>query len=193
MPITIKLTHHYSRNAANFFAIRTDWDIEAINLACAYIQLKREELPSTIYFDDVIGEPEAFTLLHEMYGFEQIKTPCLYDETIDLHENWTRFACFVPNNVLNKFAVPNASLIILKYMLKEVELFQPFINDIDPRCSKEYWAEYRSRLLDVINGKPLKTSWGWQRLDGSFIENIVYSVSDKIELLQENNDHTEIM
>ena len=63
------LTHKYSRlPGIVYYAVATSMGLEELNLACAYLQLLRDELPNLEGVEDCIGESDGINLLVQI-GF----------------------------------------------------------------------------------------------------------------------------
>ena len=182
----IKLTHAYTNLYKNkFFGIKTDWSFEDINLACAYIQKMRDYLPILPYGDDVVGEDDGIEILHSFYGFEKLYKNTEYDYILDFYDNWEEYCCgrIYPNNILNKFAVENASIKIFEVMKKIMLGLEGWYRDSD-HFDEQCWNDVIQQLSAVIQGSPVLPEWQWKTIDGKFIPSgKIYSQPSELEFL----------
>ncbi len=70
--------------------------VEEVNLACAYLQLVRDQLPGFLEtVEDELGEVETVPLLCSLYRCEPLinyHANTTADSVIDLYDNWNEYA-----------------------------------------------------------------------------------------------------
>lgn len=177
----IQLTHYYSRLRGSwFYAVRTDISLEDLNLACAYLQLLRYQLPSFLEtVEDDLGEVEAVPLLSQLYRCESLisrRAITTVDGVIDLYDNWNEYV--VPaskRTAIGKLARPGAKLAILEEMLKNAKR-----NMTQHPTPKQ--AEIIKQLEAIKSGSLVSVEWGLKTLNGNpYVGRIV--LSDQPDLL----------
>lgn len=171
----IQLTHYYSRLRGNwFYAVRTDMSLEDLNLACAYLQLLRYQLPSYLEtVEDGLGEVEAVPLLSHLYGCESLisrNRSTTVDGVIDLYDNWNKYA--LPDNkktMVAKLARPRAKLAIVEEMLKNAK-------HNTSRQPTQKQVEIMKQLEAMRSGSLVSVEWGLKTLSGNpYVGRIVSS------------------
>lgn len=161
----IQITHYYSIfRGRRFYGVRTDMSIEQVNLACAYLQLVRYQLPSFLEtVEDGLGEVETVPLLCSLYGCEplinrQVNTTA--DCLIDLFDNWNEYAIKASKRAeISKLARPGAKLAILEEMIlnaKSNVSHQP----------KPKQIEIIDRLTAIKSDSLVTLDWGLKTLGG---------------------------
>lgn len=161
----IQLTHYYSKlRGRRFYAVRTDMSVEEVNLACAYLQLVRDQLPGFLEtVEDVLTEGEAVRLLCSLYGCESIIN-CYAntnaDSLIDLFDNWNDYAIEASKrSEISKLARPGTKLAILEEMIlnaKSNVSHQP----------KPKQIEIINQLEAIKSGSLVTAEWGIKKLGG---------------------------
>lgn len=169
---TYQLTHEYSRSRS-FFGVKTELDLHELNLACAYLQLLRYDLPTGAGMEDGLDEEAGMLLLAEIYGMEPITTETAIDGTVDLYDNWNDYCGGMLTSYLPKlnegYAVADVYKALLSNMLKEC-------HDSLQRAEGKALgddAEYLEgvslsieRLQSLINGGAVQAEWKWTTITG---------------------------
>lgn len=161
----IQLTHRYSRSRGRrFYGVRTNMSLEDLNLACAYLQLVRDQLPGCLEtVEDVLTEVEAVQLLCSLYGCKSMincQATTAADSVIDLYDNWNEYAMEdSKRSAISKLARPGAKLAILAEMIlnaKSNVSHQP----------KPKQIEIIDRLEAINSGSLVTVDWGLKTLGG---------------------------
>ncbi|WP_042857942.1 hypothetical protein [Dickeya sp. NCPPB 3274] len=176
-----KLSHHYS-SLSSFYGVKTDFDFHQLNLACAYIQLIRDELPDLQGVDDVVGEDNGSALLESIYNMEIIKEECNFNGEVDFYENWNEY-CVVKlkSLALNmlEYAKPDVFKIVIMNMIDEChDSITRFNKDDLDNEDRDVWIPVIQqniiRLSQIADGEAVCKSWGWQTLSGSSLNGRVF-------------------
>ena len=182
-----RLRHHYSL-LSGFYAVRTSMNLHEINLACAYIQLIRDELPDLKGVNDVISEDNGTLLLSGIYGLEVIRESEAVSDEVDFYTNWSRY-CSAGFSVFREellvLAKPCAFKKMIKNMINEchesmarLKAGSAEIND------REHWImtvqTNATRLKSVLNGARIDESWNWATLSGENCAGRIYVTEENI-------------
>lgn len=161
----VQLTHYYSIfRGRRFYGVRTDMSVEEVNLACAYLQLVRDQLPGCLEtVEDGLGEVEAVPLLCSLYGCEpliNLQATTTADSVIDLFDNWNDYAIEAgKRSAINKLARTGTKLAILEEMIlnaKSNVSYQP----------KPKQIEIINQLEAIKSGSLVTMEWGMKTLGG---------------------------
>ncbi|REC93307.1 hypothetical protein [Kushneria indalinina] len=161
----VKLTHHYSLLKDEFYGVRTSLIPEDLMLACAYVQLLRDELPDFTSVDDCIGESEGMALLSALYGAEELRKapPEGAAEEIDFHENWETVASLLHvrdyQGAFSRVVRPGARLAVIDVMLRCARKNAP------KGCSEN---DRDVEILEHIqSGGDVPAEWGLRTITGA--------------------------
>lgn len=137
--------------------------VEEINLACAYLQLVRDQLPGCLEtVEDVLTEVKVVPLLCSLYGCKLAnnREVTTADSVIDLYDNWNEYAIkAIKISEISKLARPRAKLAILEEMIlnaKSNVSHQP----------KPKQIEIIDRLTAIKSGSLVTLDWGLKTLGG---------------------------
>ncbi len=161
----VQLTHYYSIfRGRRFYGVRTDMSVEDLNLACAYLQLVRDQLPGFLEtVEDELGEVETVPILCSLYGCEPLinrHANTTADSLIDLFDNWNDYAMKASKrSAINKLARSGAKLAILEEMLLNAKS-----NVSDQPKPKQ--IEIIDQLEALKSGNLVTIEWGLKTLDG---------------------------
>lgn len=178
----VQITHYYSMlRGRRFYGVRTDMSLEDLNLACAYLQLVRDQLPGFLEtVEDGLGEVETVPLLCALYGCESVikrHANTTADSLIDLYDNWNEYAIKASKkSAINKLARSGAKLAILEEMIlnaKSNVSHQP----------KPKQIEIINQLEAITSGSLVTIEWGLRTLGGEpYLGRIIRSAQpDKID------------
>ena len=176
-----RLTHHYSL-LSGFFGVKTEMMLHAFNVACAYIQLLRDDLPYLQGVEDTIGEDNGSALLARIYGLEVItKSEAVTDE-VDFYTNWNLYCGAGLDEFRADFltqARPNAFSEVIKVMRDEcheaISRLKAEEFEVDDQVSWIATVETNAqRLESVLSGEPIPESWNWKTLHGEACTGRVY-------------------
>ena len=115
----IRITHLYSM-FDNYFAVKTNYSLEELNLICGYLQVLKCELPNFRSIDEDILEFQVIEVLSQLFECQKIVTQKAnaWDNEIDLYYNWNNYTGFKQQEIVNKqFARPGVRLAIVEQML----------------------------------------------------------------------------
>ncbi|EEE2004206.1 hypothetical protein CI266_004616, partial [Salmonella enterica subsp. enterica serovar Kotte] len=142
-----QLKHHYSR-LQKFCAVRTDMTIDEINVACAYIQLIRYQLPVTEGPEDCIGEEAGMTLLNRLFSAEPVTDECDIDDEVDLYWNWEEYCGgrLDADEINQHYAQAGAYKAVLEIMIAEA---QESIERVESNRARKGWY-YEGREEEYI-------------------------------------------
>lgn len=187
MSNTYQLKHTYSRLKHSLY-IQSEMPLEAFQHACAYIQLIRDKFPCLPLLDDCIGEYEAQTLLQKYYGAIPIDLselmhldslfwePNPVDAVVDLHDNWNIYVCCGDLDKINEYAIPDASFLMLEYLLDEAR-----------KCSTEFpqydYSVDLARFESLLSGAVVLDEWKWQDSNGKYLTGFSVKKTQSPELL----------
>jgi len=138
--------------------------VEDAHLACAYLQLIRDQLPGFLEtVEDGLGEVEAVPLLCSLYGCKPLinrQANTAADSLIDLFDNWNDYAIEASKrSAINKLARPGTKLAILEEMIlnaKSNVSHQP----------KPKQIEIINQLEAIKSGSLVTMEWGMKTLGG---------------------------
>ncbi|KSG31848.1 hypothetical protein AO946_08965 [Pseudomonas aeruginosa] len=132
---TVQIQHSYlQKSACN---VNTHLSFEDLQIACAYLQVLRDQLPCFSTVSDVLTPEQAVKLLTKLYGGAPPSKGRA--RTIDLYDNWDEYALLLlPGHqvksaermarreryqeALLRLARPGARLSIIQVMLEEAIL-----------------------------------------------------------------------
>lgn len=175
-----KLTHHYSR-LSGFFGVKSDFDLHQLNLACAYLQLIRLDLPYLPGAEDVIGEDDGSSLLISLFDMQPITEELPDMVEVDFYENWNDYCGGKLDSIESEIigiARPGAYRAVIQSLIKNCRdsLENYWIEDAAEE--KEYISKVNlsiERLNAFLNGNPVDPAWGWRTLENTPLDGRVFA------------------
>ncbi|ELS6025033.1 hypothetical protein R5Q34_004576 [Salmonella enterica] len=180
---TYKLTHFYSR-LHGFYGVRTDLNLHQLNLACAYLQLIRYELPYLHGAEDTIGEDNGCTLLSAIYGMEPIFEEAPYSAELDFYENWDVYCGGMLHSIESEIigcAKPNVYQSIIMSLINDCQECLKVAFETQPERDPARVAavlENIDRLTRIAKGEAVNPAWGWRSIDGGSLDGRVFVRND---------------
>lgn len=179
---TYKLTHHYSRLCGSF-AVKTDFNLHQLNLACAYIQLIRIDLPDVPGAEDGICEDDGEKILCKLYGMKGVDEPP-YDAELDFYDNWNDYCGGRLDDLtfeIINIARPGAYRAVIESMIENCRdsLENHWVREGDDE--KAYVDKIQSsieRLSMLLEGKPVDPAWGWRSPENLSLDGRVFIHQD---------------
>lgn len=169
-----QITHHYTLRK-DFVAVETNLDRSEFEKVLFYIEaIHMGHMPNLPYvLDDSISEKDVAELLPILYKDSEYSFKPLYEdpnqtfEVIDLWKIENSFGTYKKHlpDINNKYALPNATLSLMKYYQSEViaTLKKDYVlNHTEYSTVEENELNYKREadLLDkVIKGEDIKPEW----------------------------------
>lgn len=169
-----QLTHHYTlRN--DFVAVETNLERSEFEKILFYIEaIHMKHMPNLPYvLDDTLSEKDVAELLPILYKDSEYSFKPLYEkpnQTFDVIDLWKiensfgTYKQFLPH-INNKYALPNATLSLMKYYQTEViaTLKKEYVlNHTEYSTVEENELNYKheAELLDkIVNGEEIQPEW----------------------------------
>jgi len=183
---TYELTHQYSR-LYGFFGVKTDFQLHEMNLACAYLQLIRLELPLLPGAEDVIGEDDGSSLLISLFDMEPVTEALPSTIKVDFYENWNEYCGSKLDSIESEIidiAKPGAYRAVIQSMIKNCRdsLENCWIENTEEE--KEYLTKVNlsiERLSAFLDGQPVDPAWGWRTLENVPLDGSVFAEKDGVK------------
>lgn len=169
-----QLTHNYT-TLTDFFGIETELDQNEFEKVLFYIEaIHMKHMPNLPYtLDDTLSEKDVIELLPILYKGTNYSFKAVYKKpeqdfiTIDLWNIENSFQKYKPllNEINEKFAIPNATLSLMKYYQLEVVALlkkEYVINNDENSTVDENTKNYNreAKILDeILNGVEILPEW----------------------------------
>lgn len=184
---TYKLSHHYSR-LHGFYGVKTEFDIHQINLACAYLQLIRHDLPLVEGTEDTIGGDNGAALLSAIYGMDMLTNEEPYIAELDFYDNWNEYCGgklhSIEDEIIN-IAMPNVYQAVILSMINDSQemLKKLYSRDLSDENLVRIDAILTNlkRLTTIAKGEAVDPSWGWRSVENSNIGGWIYVRNDGVK------------
>ncbi len=154
----VRITHLYSM-FDSYFAVKTNYSLEELNLICAYLQFLKWQLPHFKTVDEDILEYQVVEVLSKLFGCQKIVTQKAnsWDNEIDLYYNWNDYLVELKEEIVNKqFARPGVRLAIVEQMLILAR----------ENAKNEEGKKVIRQLQYLKNGGFVPKNWGWKLYSG---------------------------
>ncbi|EJU2259354.1 hypothetical protein N4J10_003975 [Escherichia coli] len=181
---TYKLSHHYSR-LHGFYGVKTEFDLHQLNLASAYLQLIRHDLPLVEGAEDTIGADNGAALLSAIYGMDMLTAESPYIAELDFYDNWNEYCGVklysIEAELLN-ISMPNVYQAVILSMINDCQesLTRIYSRDLSDESTVRINAitENLKRLTALARGEAVDPSWGWRSIENSNLAGCVYVSND---------------
>lgn len=169
-----QLTHNYTL-LTDFFGIETNLAQNELEKLLFYVEsIHMQHMPNLPYvLDDSLSEKDVIELLPVLYKDKGFKFKPVYQKpeqefiTIDLWEIENSYRRFKPilSEINEKYAIPNATLSLMKFYQKEVnaKLKKEYvINNDEYQTIDENTKNYNQEaeiLQKIVEGEVIKPEW----------------------------------
>ncbi|EOZ8645595.1 hypothetical protein ACQWTT_001346 [Acinetobacter baumannii] len=163
-----QLTHNYTL-LTDFFGIETNLDQNELEKVLFYIEaIHMKHMPNLSYIiDDTLSETDVIELLPILYKGTNYSFNPVYKKpeqdfiTIDLWNIENSFQKYKPilNEINEKFALPNASLSLMKYYQLEVIALLKKENIIDNEENTKNFNREAEILEKILKGVEILPEW----------------------------------
>ncbi|WEV50259.1 hypothetical protein OZX61_12735 (plasmid) [Acinetobacter sp. ESL0695] len=183
-----KLTHNYTL-LTDFFGIETNLHQDELEKILFYIEfINMEHIPNLPYVvDDSLSEKDVIELLPILYQDKSFTFKPIYQKpkkfiTIDLWDIENSYRKFKPiiSEINEKYAIPNASISLLKFYKSEAEAWL--------RTDEDTQRINRERELGIVQkilkGEEIKADWNLTSFMRKDLTGIKFIPSQEKEIIE---------